>query len=251
MPEPGPGIRLEVDRLEFGGEVLIENLALDLPGGAWTCLLGPSGIGKSTLLRLVAGILPGGRATALDGRPLQGRCALMAQSDLLLPWLDVVDNVLLGHRLRGSASPALRERAMALLEEVGLADDAAKLPGQLSGGMRQRAALARTLLEDRPVVLMDEPFSALDAIGRHRLQDLAARLLAGRTVLMVTHAPLEALRLGERILVMGGRPATLRGTETPAGAPPRPIADPRLLALQATLLDELAASAKGPLQCVA
>ena len=108
--------------------------------------------------------------------------------------------------------------------------------------MRQRVALARTLLEERPVVLMDEPFSALDAISRHRLQDMAAGLLDRHTVLLVTHSPLEALRLGHRILVMGGQPVTLREIAAPPGPPPRPLGDPALLALEAELLEELAAS---------
>ena len=108
--------------------------------------------------------------------------------------------------------------------------------------MRQRAALVRTLIEDRPVVLMDEPFSAVDAITRFELQALAARLLAGRTVLLVTHDPLEALRLGHRIHVMYGRPARLDTAAVPAGAPPRDLADPALLALQGELLARLGAA---------
>ncbi len=150
-----------------------------------------------------------------DGAGLDGRIALMAQQDLLLPWLSVRDNVLLGHRLRGASRAELRrlrEPAAALLARVGLERDADRLPGTLSGGMRQRAALARTLMEDRPIVLMDEPFSALDVVTRHRLQDLAAELLVGRTVLLVTHNPLEALRLGHRDL----RPE--RSPGRPAGA---------------------------------
>jgi putative hydroxymethylpyrimidine transport system ATP-binding protein len=105
--------------------------------------------------------------------------------------------------------------------------------------MRQRAALARTLMEDRPVVLMDEPFSALDAITRYRLQDAAAKLLAGRTVMLVTHDPLEALRLGHRIHVMAGRPARLDDALGPSGDPPRDPRDPEILKLQAELLTRL------------
>jgi putative hydroxymethylpyrimidine transport system ATP-binding protein len=108
--------------------------------------------------------------------------------------------------------------------------------------MRQRAALARTLMEDRPFVLMDEPFSAVDAPTRHRLQGLAARLLAGRTVLLVTHDPLEALRLADRILVLRGDPATPEEVPVPAGAPPREATDPALLLAQAALLERLAAA---------
>jgi len=231
----------------------MEGLVLDLPAGRTTCLLGPSGIGKSTLLRLVAGLVPGAVRSASDGLPLEGRIAWMAQSDLLLPWLSVEDNLLLGYRLRGARGAELaraRERARELLARVGLAERARALPHQLSGGMRQRAALARTLVEDRPIVLMDEPFSALDAITRHRLQDLAAELLAGRTVLLVTHSPLEALRLGHEVRVLDGSPARLGPPLCPPGTPPR-TADPALLALEARLLEELAGPHRPTLEAAA
>jgi putative hydroxymethylpyrimidine transport system ATP-binding protein len=247
MPEPAENVpRLSVQvrdaRLRIGGEPLFDGLDVRLGGGEWTCLLGPSGVGKTSLLRLIAGLGAdvGGQVTCGDGAPLAGRAAYMAQQDLLLPWLSVVDNVLLGFRLRGAAGDPARARR--LLRRVGLGGQANDLPRTLSGGMRQRAALARTLIEDRPVVLMDEPFSALDAITRFELQALAARLLAGRTVLLVTHDPLEALRLGHRIHVMYGRPARLDTALTPAGVPPRQVTDPALLALQAELLTRLGAA---------
>jgi putative hydroxymethylpyrimidine transport system ATP-binding protein len=162
----------------------------------------------------------------------------MGQQDDLLPWLSVRGNVTLGARLRGE--PAEREKARDLLARVGLERQSDQLPATLSGGQRQRAALARTLMEERPVVLMDEPFSALDAITRARLQALAARLLGGRTVLLVTHDPLEALRLGHRIQVMTGHPARIEGVIEPEGAPPRDLHDPALLARQGELLAWLA-----------
>jgi putative hydroxymethylpyrimidine transport system ATP-binding protein len=243
--EPAPGLTVGVRSLAYQGVALFEGLRFRLEGGSWTCLLGPSGVGKTSLLRLIAGLAPGALVVVDDGGGLAGRVALMAQQDLLLPWLPVVDNVVLGYRLRGASRAELRRRreeARQLLARVGLEREAEALPATLSGGMRQRAALARTLMEDRPVVLMDEPFSALDAITRHRLQDLAAELLAGRTVLLVTHSPLEALRLGHRLYVLSGRPAVPRGPLVPKGAPPRDAADPTLLALQAELLGELTRS---------
>lgn len=245
MPDPAPGLTVGVRALAHGGVPLFENLRFRLEGGGWTCLLGPSGVGKTTLLRLIAGLIPGALVATDDGRGLDGRVALMAQQDLLLPWLSVVENVMLGHRLRGvsrARRPCLRARARALLAQVGLERQADDWPASLSGGMRQRAALARTLMEDRPIVLMDEPFSALDAITRHRLQDLAAELLRGRTVLLVTHSPLEALRLGHRVYVLSGRPATPRGPLLPKGTPPRDAADSALLAQEGELLRELARS---------
>ncbi|MGE0256537.1 MAG: ABC transporter ATP-binding protein [Alphaproteobacteria bacterium] len=242
-PAARVGVSIVGARLDFAGTALFDGLALELPAGTWTCLVGPSGVGKTTLLRLVAGLAdpsPGTIVAAGDGKPLAGRVAWMAQQDLLLPWLDVLGNVLLGARLRGETPD--RERAMALLAEVGLADRTGARPRALSGGERQRVALARTLMEDRPVVLMDEPFSALDAITRARLQEMARRLLAGRTVLLVTHDPMEALRLGDRVVVLAGRPATLSPALDVPGTPPRPLTDPALLALYQTLLQRLAAT---------
>jgi putative hydroxymethylpyrimidine transport system ATP-binding protein len=163
----------------------------------------------------------------------------MAQSDALLPWLSVLDNCLIGYRLRGKIPKVARDRALSLLEDVGLVRRAKDRPGTLSGGMRQRVALVRTLVEDRPVVLMDEPFSALDPPTRLRLGDLAARLLAGRTVLLVTHDPLEALRLGHRVLVLGGRPARPGEPMIPEGPPPRAVDAPTVLAHHAPLLTRL------------
>lgn len=240
-----PAVSVYGASLSYGGRELFRDLAFDLPAGRITALLGPSGVGKSTLLRLLAGLNDGGPAAAGvtaadDGLPLAGRVAWMAQQDLLLPWLSVLDNVLLGWRLRGCARRDLpRAAALSVLAEVGLTERADDLPAGLSGGERQRAALARTLMENRPVVLMDEPFSALDAITRLKLQDMSARLLAGRTVLLVTHDPLEALRLAHRVVVMTGQPARLSDPLLPAGPPPR-HADPGLLALQAQLLEQLA-----------
>jgi len=226
--------------LRYGGALLFHDLDFILPGGAWTCVLGPSGVGKSSLLRLIAGLAPmdRGKVACTDGRPLAGRLAWMSQQDNLLPWLPVQDNVTLGARLRGE--PADGERAGELIARTGLTRQASQLPATLSGGQRQRAALARTLMEDRPVVLMDEPFSALDAITRARLQALAATLLAGRTVLLVTHDPLEALRLGHRIHVMAGQPARIEPPIEPRGRPPRDLHDAALLALQGDVLARLA-----------
>ncbi len=220
-------VHLCAARLTYSGAALFDGLDLELAGGSFTGLLGPSGVGKSSLLRLLAGLTSPGISGELrggDGQSLQGRVAYMAQQDLLLPWLNVLENVTLGNRLRGEKADA--QRALHLLEQVGLADAALTRPDRLSGGMRQRAALARTLMEDRPVVLMDEPFSSLDALTRLRLQALSARLLAGRTVLLVTHDPLEALRMGDHILIMNGRPATLSALADLPGAPPRDPGDP-------------------------
>jgi len=225
-------------RIAFGERVVADDLTLGFAAGRTTCLLGRSGVGKTSLLRLLAGLLPGTQPSR--------DVAYMAQSDLLLPWLPVIDNVLLGYRLRGDSAAlrAARPRALDLLGQVGLGSRLSDLPQTLSGGMRQRAALARTLCEDRAIVLMDEPFAHLDAVTRLELQDLAARLLAGRTVVLVTHDPLEALRLGHEVRVLAGQPVQASPPIEPGGPVPRDPAAPEMLALQAALLAELRAHAR-------
>lgn len=216
--------------------ILFAPLSLSLRPGQWTCLLGGSGVGKSTILRLIAELDTGaafsGVITASDDRPVKDRIAYMAQEDLLLPWATVAQNVTLGARLRGEKpEPA---RLLALLERVRLTDHASKKPAELSGGQRQRVALARTLMEDKEIILLDEPFSALDAQTRADMQDLAAELLQGKTVLLVTHDPSEAARLGHAIEVMS--PRGLTACATPSAPAPRNVDDRETLEAQGALL---------------
>lgn len=226
-------------KAEIGARALFSDLTLDVAPGEWTCLLGASGVGKSTLLRLIAGLETGaafiGNIVASDKAAIDGRIAYMAQSDLLLPWATALDNVTIGARLRGDKPD--RDRALALIGRVGLTDHAQKKPSALSGGERQRIALARTLMEDRPLILLDEPFSALDARTRAEMQELAAELLAGRTVLLVTHDPAEAARMGHRIYVMTS--AGLEEADTPPTPPIRAIDDPETLQAQGRLHQRL------------
>ncbi|HET7410752.1 MAG TPA: ATP-binding cassette domain-containing protein [Paracoccaceae bacterium] len=229
-----PGVEL-AGRGLIDGVPLFGPVELRLAAGQWTCVLGPSGVGKSTILRLIAELPTGvgfeGTIRATDGAPLAGRIALMAQSDLLLPWLDVLGNVLVGARMRGEPPDTARARAM--VARVGLGGRDGERPRHLSGGERQRVALARTLMENRPVVLLDEPFSALDARTRAEMQVLAAELLSGRTVLLVTHDPAEAARLGHRILVL--TETGLAEIPPPPSPPVRPVGDPDAFACQTAL----------------
>ena len=205
-----PGLKLSDIGHKLDDYPVFSDLSLTLDGGCWHCILGCSGVGKTTLLRLVAGLdkpHTGNITDDLD-QSLSGQVSYMSQDDGLLPWLSVVNNVQLGPRLRGEASAATRQRAVKLLQQVNLSDWVNASTDQLSGGMRQRVALARTLLENKPIVLMDEPFSRLDAITRDELQLLATRLLQGKTVVLVTHDPLEALRLGHTIHVLQRRAST-------------------------------------------
>ncbi len=246
-PPANIGISLRGASLSYRGKVVFEELDLDLPAGRMTCLLGPSGVGKSSLLRYIAGLTVSDAGTKVSGTLFfkgaaenAARIAYLAQQDLLLPWLSVLDNVMLGSRLRGE--DADRPRALALLEQVGLQGREDDRPAMLSGGMRQRVALARTLMEDRPFVLMDEPFSALDAITRFELQALASKLLAGKTTLLVTHDPLEALRIGDRLLLLTGSPARFEDPIDPSGATLRDIAEPEVARLQTAIMQRLTAA---------
>ena len=201
MKSPALSVKGQAD---IGSQKIFTALNLDVAAASWTCLLGRSGSGKTTVLKLIAGldehICFNGEVLSSDEAPLCGRIALMSQTDNLLPWLSVRGNVMLGSRVRGQARDT--EQADELIRRVGLADVADRKPHTLSGGMRQRVALARTLMEDRPVMLLDEPFSSLDAGLRAEMQELAAELFVGKTVLLITHDPAEAARMGDRLFVM-------------------------------------------------
>ena len=226
-------------------ETLFSSLNHQFSAGRWTSILGPSGVGKSSLLRLIAGLVDSkksslqGSVSYTTGQSLQGDIALMPQQDALMPWLSVLDNVLLPTKLCGIKVKNYQQRAIHLLEQVGLGAMAARMPDMLSGGQRQRVSLARALLLDKPIVLLDEPFSALDAITRHQLQNQFVQLLDDKTVLMVTHDPVEALRVSDTVLVMSGRPATLNTTITLTSERPRPLDHPDVRCYEGQILDAL------------
>jgi len=193
----------------------VEDLSLVVADGEVVSLIGPSGCGKSTLLGLGAGLdLPTRGRVFVDGAEVRApndHVAFMLQKDLLLPWRTIRSNIELGLEIRGVPPGERRARSQALLRQFRIADFADSHPHQLSGGMRQRAALARTLAVDPHVLLLDEPFSALDAQTRMVLQqDLAASLAAHRkTALFITHDLAEAIALSDRVLVMSRRPGRI------------------------------------------
>jgi NitT/TauT family transport system ATP-binding protein len=234
-------ISFEGVRLAFGGEPIYDGLDFTVGRGEFVCLLGPSGCGKSTSLRMIGDLLePDGGTVRVDGRPPRdawGEVAFVFQSPRLAPWRDALANVLLGAELRfGRAEARRREpQARELLAMVGLANAAAKYPSMLSGGERQRVAIARALVVEPSIVLMDEPFSALDPNTRRRLRAEIERIWqrTGRTVLFVTHDIDEALTLADRIVLLSNKPTRVLET-IPVDAPrPRRLADdPRVAALR-------------------
>ena len=228
--------------LDFEGKPLFSDLTMTIEPGICTCILGPSGCGKSTLLRLIGGAKDyahSGKITFSPSSDPEQCCAWMSQDDLLLPWLSLKSNVLLGARLRNEVTKDAELRASELIHNSGLAEYEHALPATLSGGMRQRTALLRTLMESRPVLLMDEPFSALDALTRVRLQNLSSELTQGATVILVTHDPLEALRMADRIIVFTNCPVEIKAEMTFETPPPRSADDPDLVERYGMLLKEL------------
>jgi len=213
-PGARPAIRVDGVSHAFGDLGVLAELDLDVAQNEVVGLVGPSGCGKSTLLELVSGLAEpvAGVIEVESERDADRRlasCAYMPQRDLLFPWLSALDNAALALRNRGETRRAAREQALPLFARFGLADFAGANPGELSGGMRQRVAFLRTLLAGKPVLLLDEPFAALDAITRGEMQEwLAGALLAeSRTVLLVTHDVEEALYLCDRVAVLSARPA--------------------------------------------
>jgi NitT/TauT family transport system ATP-binding protein len=207
----------------YGSQEVLRDITLTAAPGDFVCLLGPSGCGKSTLLRLLAGLSrPDSGTITLDGSEITGPGldrGVVFQDYSLFPWMTTGQNIILAleQAFPGKSKKEYREIATGYLDMVGLAEAYQKLPGQMSGGMRQRAAIARAFAINSPVLLMDEPFGALDAITRVRLQDLLLQLWQQKegerkTVFFVTHDVEEAILLANRIVVLGLNPGTVKGT---------------------------------------
>ena len=223
-------------------------LNLEVPAGKFISLIGPSGCGKSTIFNIVAGLqAPTTGRVLIDGEDATGfigQVGYMLQKDLLLPWRTVLDNVCLGMEIRGTPMAEARDRAAPLLRKYGLGGFESLYPASLSGGMRQRAALLRTLLVDMDVVLLDEPFGALDAQTKAQMQEWLLQLFNdfGRTVVFVTHDVEEAVFLSDDIYVMASRPG--RVIEQLPIDLPRPrdrsiVSSPRFVAMKKYCLDLL------------
>jgi ABC-type nitrate/sulfonate/bicarbonate transport system ATPase subunit len=212
---------VRIDGLEHtfdvkGGEVhALDRIDLTIEAGQFVCLAGPSGCGKTTLLRLIAGFMrPSEGEIRVDGQPVTRPSAergVVFQQPMLYPWMTVRGNVELGPKLRGVKGPERRKEADRFIEMVGLSDFTERRPYELSGGMQQRCQIARVLTNDPDIVLMDEPFGALDALTRERLQNelLDIWRATGKTILFITHSVDEAVFLGTRVMVMSPRPGRI------------------------------------------
>jgi NitT/TauT family transport system ATP-binding protein len=228
MSLPQAALEFEAVALELGGRAILQDIGFTVARGEFVSLIGASGCGKTTLLRLLAGLIaPSGGKIRLDGRPVttpSRQVALVFQDygRALLPWRTATGNVSLALEAMGVPPAERPQRIAALLAKTGLAGHADKYPSQLSGGMQQRLQIARSLAQDPAVLLMDEPFGALDAMTRQALQDEVLRIVAerGATVLFVTHDLDEALYLGDRVIVLDANPGRIaRMLEIPL---PRP-----------------------------
>ena len=239
--EPVPAVALRSASKVYGSGrnavAALDRIDLDVARGELVCVVGASGCGKSTLLNLVAGL----DAPSAGRADTQGRPALMFQDAALFPWLTVGANVELALKLRGVARAERRARVQALLRTVHLEAFGSKRPHELSGGMRQRVALARAFAQDADVLLMDEPFGALDAMTRDLLHDELESLWRDRslTILFVTHNVREAARLADRIVVLSSRPGRVTATIDVDIERPRRIESPEVAELAGTVLDLL------------
>jgi ABC-type nitrate/sulfonate/bicarbonate transport system ATPase subunit len=222
------------------GEVLaLDGVSLTVQAGEIVAVVGASGCGKSTLLELVCGLQRPDAGT-VTAEP----AALMPQRDLLLPWLSAIDNAALPLRIKGRSRAAARDAARTVLARFGLAEFERASPDELSGGMRQRVAFARTLLAGKPVLALDEPFGALDALTRIEAQSWLEQALdeAQRTVVLVTHDVEEAVVLGDRVAVMTPRPGRIAAVVEVDVPRPRRRSDPAVVALRERVLEMLGAS---------
>jgi NitT/TauT family transport system ATP-binding protein len=236
-------VELRSLRVELGGKCVLDGIDLDVPRNEIVAVVGPSGCGKSTLLNVLSGVVPrsGGSAKVLDKEVsgLNRDVAYMTQKDTLLPWRTALENVMLPLELNGVSRRERRARAQEVLETVGVGPFAHYRPHQLSGGMRSRVSLARSLLTDAPVFLMDEPFAAIDALMRVKLQQLLLDVWGAsqKTIIYVTHDLLEAIALSDRVIVLAQ--SRVVAVRTVAGQYPRDVVAARASSEAQTLFVDL------------
>ncbi|MAC84230.1 MAG: phosphonate ABC transporter ATP-binding protein [Arcobacter sp.] len=225
--------------LDFKGKKLFKNLNFNILENKSTALLGSSGVGKSTLLRCIADLekenITNGEIVLKKGVSI----AWLGQENSLYPWLSILDNVQLYHHLKGSKSAQTLQKAKELLSQVNMSEHVDKKTYELSGGQKQRVALARTLMQDANFILMDEPFSALDAITKIQLQDLTCHLLKDKTILLVTHDPQEAIKLANHIYILKNQPVILEEVASLQGDLPHKLSNEKLWNLQDELISKL------------
>ncbi len=233
-------VELKEISIAFGGETVYDRLSFNIRDGEFLCIVGQSGCGKSTLLRVIGDLLKVDSGQVFVGsRPAAEAwedIAYVFQSPRLLPWRNAEDNVVLGQQLRfGSKVPReeMRAKAQGLLELVGLGRDRLKMPAMLSGGERQRVSIARALAVDPRIILMDEPFSALDIMTRQRMRAEIVEIWkkTGKTIIFVTHEVDEAVELADRIVVLSAKPTRVRSIIEVAEPRPRNLEDPALRAM--------------------
>ncbi|WP_275785851.1 ABC transporter ATP-binding protein [Pararhizobium gei] len=243
--ENRPKLVLQNILQNFGDVMALSPTSLELKPGEFVSVVGPSGCGKSTMFNIIAGVLrPTGGRVLIDGQDVTGRSGqvgYMLQKDLLLPWRTVLDNIVLGAVLKGGASRAQREEGVALATRYGLGEFINHYPAALSGGMRQRVALMRTLAMHRDVMLLDEPFGALDSQTRLSMQQwlLSVWKHEKRTIIFVTHDIDEAIFLADRVVVMTPRPGRIHEIIHVPIERPRPVSSliqPEFVALKQRIL---------------
>ncbi len=242
------GVHLEMRsvRKRFDALNVLADVTLSVHPGEFVSVLGPSGTGKSTILKLLTGALkPDSGEILLNGSPLseaKSPFAFMPQRDALMPWRKIIDNATLGLEVQGVGRAKARERVAPLFAEFGLEGFEQHYPAQLSGGMRQRAALMRTIAQDKAMLLLDEPFGALDALTRTQMQHWlqSMREKHGWTVLLITHDVREAVLLSDRIYLLTGRPARMKQEiAVPLPRPRGSVPSPEASAIESEILKTL------------